>query len=300
MTTLRTSFSVFSRVSLMALGACVGPDAGAAMDGGNGSDITPGGGTGGAPDGGAPGLNLGAHGGGTQESCDGLDNDDNGGIDENCSCTSAATQACYPSSVVPEGCHMGVQTCDGATWSGATCVGATRPPDGEEACCTVLGDNPTHPIYEAFLSAYPDSAMPKTLAAIGVFAPTVDAYDLESGSAGDPWGEFVDEDGAGVVQASIKAGQDAARELAKSKTMAEGWKVLHDKVGDINIETIGGPPPCNGVGWAWGSLLLETPEQAVREVVYLYVGYCAYQADGERFYYSEGGVEVCQPPVVAK
>lgn len=250
--------------------------------------------------GGGSELNLDGDTDGNDETCDGLDNNANGTIDEDCACTDAATQACYPSSIVPEGCHMGVQTCEGAAWSASACVGATQPPEGETACCTALGAVPKHAIYEAFLKTYPAALMPKTLDGLSLFTPTVDGYDLQSGSQADISGEFVDEDGAGVVEASIKAGQDAARELAKTKSLADGWKVLDDKAGDINIEIVGGPGPCNGVGWAWGSLLLETPELAVREVVYLYVGYCAYKADGQSFFYSQGGVEVCQPPVAAK
>ena len=44
------------------------------------------------------------------EVCDGLDNDSDGAVDEDCPCQSGSTQECYPDDVGPaEGCRWGTQ-----------------------------------------------------------------------------------------------------------------------------------------------------------------------------------------------
>ena len=51
-----------------------------------------------------------------------------------------------------------------------------------------------------------------------------------------------------------------------------------------------------GIGWAWGSIIVRTPDDAIREVVYLYIGYCVDTHDMEAFYYADDPIELCAPP----
>lgn len=86
--------------------------------------------------------------GASSDGCDGLDNDGDGALDEGCTCTSGATQQCYPGPAIPEGCRQGQQTCEAGSWGASKCVGATLPATGETACCTVLGAAPKHPLLD--------------------------------------------------------------------------------------------------------------------------------------------------------
>lgn len=87
----------------------------------------------------------------SKEVCDdGLDNDQNGKVDDGCACTPGATQPCYLGNLAQAGigqCTWGTQTCAGsgefATWGectgsgapdadGTGCGAASTPADGEE------------------------------------------------------------------------------------------------------------------------------------------------------------------------
>jgi len=91
--------------------------------------------------------------GANDEACDnGLDDDDDGQIDEECACTTGATQACWPGSPDTRGigpCRDGVQTCTGqgefTSWG--ACEGAALPSpdraiDGIDQDCSG-GDGPS-------------------------------------------------------------------------------------------------------------------------------------------------------------
>jgi hypothetical protein len=74
------------------------------------------------------------------ETCDGLDNDCDGRIDQGCSCEDGDTQPC--GSDIGE-CVRGVQTCSGGRWGGA-CVGEVGPQadvcDGLDNNCDGVSD----------------------------------------------------------------------------------------------------------------------------------------------------------------
>ncbi len=54
---------------------------------------------------------------------------------------------------------------------------------------------------------------------------------------------------------------------------------------------------CGGLGWGWGSLLVEASDYSVSEVIYLYIGLCN-GGDVEKFFYSEQATQVCKPQTV--
>jgi hypothetical protein len=79
------------------------------------------------------------------EECNGLDDDVDGDVDEECDCEVGATQACWPGDPAHAGvgaCAMGEQTCGSAfefgTWG--ECAGATLP-DTRETCGNDLDDD---------------------------------------------------------------------------------------------------------------------------------------------------------------
>jgi hypothetical protein len=263
-----------------ASGAAGGNDGGAAGEGG--------GGTGGfmpSPD---------------EEVCDGIDNDDDGSIDEVCSCTDGDTQQCYPSNAPPpEGCLWGEQTCAGTSWG--SCTGASLPPEGEEACCTALGDTPTHAAYDAFVAAYPFANMPQTWPDIEAFMPMAGPFSIQWSDA-NSGNELIDPNNGGIIAANIEAGRALARQAAEA-AMPPGSTVADVQEDPVQIEILGGNAPCDGMGWGWGSILYQTPDLAVFEVVYLYIGYCAAgppSGDIEAFYYSMSPVVTCEPPIIPR
>jgi hypothetical protein len=84
------------------------------------------------------------------ESCDGLDNNFDGEVDEGCSCKPGAVQACYSGPAATRGvgtCQDGSQTCKGAGEFGAwgPCEGSVGPStdykDGKDNDCDGAPDN---------------------------------------------------------------------------------------------------------------------------------------------------------------
>jgi len=76
----------------------------------------------------------------TDAHCDGKDNDCNGEIDEECTCTAGETQPCYngPAGTAGTGvCEEGTLECIGDSWSGE-CMGETTP---ESEQCNEKDDN---------------------------------------------------------------------------------------------------------------------------------------------------------------
>ncbi|MBW2459165.1 MAG: hypothetical protein JRI68_32005 [Deltaproteobacteria bacterium] len=236
-----------------------------------------------------------------EEICDGLDNDENGTVDEVCTCSGTETQQCYPANhVPPEGCEWGEQSCSGSAWG--PCLGASLPPDGQDACCTVLGDTPDHELLDDYLAAYPPASMPKTVAAVTAFAPEVNGHGM-SWQTVNPGNEVIDSSNSGVITTNIETGLGMSRQAAED-SMPTGATLEDVREEVVIIEDLGGT--CNGapsgVGWAWGSILYQATDQSVSELVYLYIGLCAENVGGdvEGFYYSDQPVELCAPPIVPR
>jgi hypothetical protein len=251
---------------------------------------------------GSDGGNMGAGGfsNPNEEVCDGLDNDQNDVIDDDCACSAGETQQCYPSNVPPpEGCEWGQQTCEGTSWG--ACTGASLPPAGEEACCTKLGDTPTHAALDAFVAAYPSANMPKTWPDIEAFMPQTGDYSIQWTQA-NSGNEIIDVTNGGIVAANIEAGRALARQAAEM-TVPAGATIVATKEDPVIVEVLGGTAPCDGMGWGWGSFLYQASDDAVFEIVYLYIGYCAAgppSGDIEAYYYSYSPVEVCKAPQIPR
>lgn len=236
------------------------------------------------------------------ELCDGLDNNGNGLVDEGCPCDDGDTQQCYPRPhEPPEGCRWGEQTCVNSEWG--ECTGASFPAEGEENCCFIIDDDPPHPLYEAFLQAYPPDNMPKSLSEVQHFDPVIEGHNMQWSdiNAGD---EIVDDKNGGVIEANIITGRSMSRQAAEETIPPDGV-IIHVLEGPVVIETVGagGYENCNHVGWAWGSLLYRTADEAISEIIYLYVGYCYKprppgDGDVEAFYFSESPMVICQAPIV--
>ncbi len=172
------------------------------------------------------------------------------------------------------------------------------PAPGEETCCTEIGANPTFAVYDAFLAAYPPASMPKDTAAVSAFEPAAGEYKMKWSEV-VPGNEIIDDTNGGIIETNIEAGRSFSRGEAE-KNIPAGATIVATKEDPVIIEKLPGNPPCDGVGWAWGSLLYQMPDFSVGEMVYLYIGYCAGipDADVEVFYYSEEPVVVCEAPIV--
>ncbi len=266
-----------------------GSSAGGAASGGGGS--------GGAFGGSGGSVNVGGT-SSTTEVCDQIDNDADGDVDEDCPCTAGQKQQCYAADAKPsEGCKWGEQICSGPDWGSSACTGASYPPSGETACCTKLGTTPKHELYDAFLAAYPAAKMPKAVAAIQAFSPSVNGQGMKWASV-VVGNEIVDASNGGVITANIEKGRKVSHDEAV-KAMPAGAVVVATKEDPVTIEVLGGSGNCNGVGWGWGSILYKATDDSVSEMVYLYVGFCS-NGDVELFQYSEQPMQVCKAPVVPR
>lgn len=165
--------------------------------------------------------------------------------------------------------------------------------DRGDICCLMDGQVPPHELLESFLAVYTPVNMPKSVAAVQAFEPTADGHAM-AWSDENVGGELVDAGNGGVIAANVEAGRALARAAAEM-ALPPGSTLLEAREDPVIIEDLGGPAPCVGVGWAWGSILFEGADESIGELVYLYIGYCA-DGDVEVFYYSDQSVEVCPPP----
>jgi hypothetical protein len=231
-----------------------------------------------------------------QEQCNGLDDDGNRRVDEGCPCTLGATQPCYPGLQMPASCSRGTQTCEsmGATAGWGECKGALVPLAGQNACCTALGPMPKHTALQAFVTAYPVSALPSNPPAVSAFQPAAGGFKLVNGQV-VVGNELIDPSRGGVTPANIRAGRGEARAAALKNLGVNAANILHTEEPAPIIMGSG----CGGWGGALGSIFYRTPERGVREIVYFYVGVCN-GGDAEGFYHSELALEVCTAGSVPK
>jgi hypothetical protein len=170
----------------------------------------------------------------------------------------------------------------------------------QDICCLAPGELPPHALLDAFLAAYPPAAIPTSIDAVQAFAPSIDAVAM-AWSDENVGGELVDAANGGVVDANLDAGRTIARETALA-ALPEGAVVVDTRDEPPLVVSLGGPAPCDGVGWAWGSVLYRAEDASIGELVYLYVGFCADPFaegdtdDTEVFYYSEQATQICAPP----
>lgn len=186
-------------------------------------------------------------------------------------------------------------TSDPLTGTGSTgkldMGGPACPP--EDICCLEEGQLPPHKLLDAFQLAYPPAAMPKSVAAVQAFMPEA-AGHMMAWSDENVGNELVDAANGGVIEANVAAGRALARAAAEAALPVDAT-LLEAREDPVVIEDLGTPPPCLGVGWAWGSLLFENADKSIGELVYLYIGFCS-NGDVEVFYYSDQAVEVCPAP----
>jgi len=180
-------------------------------------------------------------------------------------------------------------TADASTAASSSTTGVTCDPE-EDFCCLADGEIPPHNLLDAFLAAYPPASMPKTLNAVSAFEPVADGHSM-AWSDENVGGELVDDDNGGVIEANIEAGRALSREAAEASLPPDAV-ILAIRDEPVIIESLGTPPPCIGLGWAWGSILARLPDTSIRELVYLYIGFCS-SGDTEAFYYSNEPFEIC-------
>jgi hypothetical protein len=173
----------------------------------------------------------------------------------------------------------------------------------DDICCLMPGDIPPHALLDAFLAAYPPANMPKTLAEIEAWNPMANGQSITWSDA-NSGGELIDPANGGVTDAHVHEGRALSRMQAETVMPADAM-VLDVREDPVQIDNPGGDPQCvgssgaigqAGIGWAWGSILFETPDLAIHEVVYLYIGLCVGTTDHESFWYSESAAEICGPP----
>ena len=180
----------------------------------------------------------------------------------------------------------------GTTSDGSTTEDVECPPDN--LCCLLdEGQLPPHHLLDLFLDAYPPELMPTSAMAVKDFAPTTEEH-MMAWSKLNVGNELIDAQNGGVIKENIATGRDLAREAAEM-AIPPGSTILDTREDAIIIDILGDAPPCDGVGWGWGSILFENVDESVAEVVYLYIGYCE-SGDVEAFYFSEQSVEVCAAP----
>ena len=168
----------------------------------------------------------------------------------------------------------------------------------KEICCLPEGEFPPHELLNAFLENYPAEEMPKSHPGVSGFEPVANGHVMEWSDivAGM---ELVDVDNGGVIEENIMTGLAASKGAAE-EALPPNSTILDIFETPVVIEDLGAQPPCNGVGWAWGSILFEAEDTSIGELVYLYIGFCnGTDMDGggdvEGFFYSDQAVEICAP-----
>jgi hypothetical protein len=245
-----------------------------------------------------------------------------------CSCGTNGEDRFDPPALGDTGGVASVGDDEGGGSSGSTGVGADddtasddAPPDGpkldvaapgetgsacdvaEDICCLMPGEIPPHALLDAFLAAYPPANMPKSLAEVEAWNPMADGESIAWSDA-NSGGELIDPANGGVTDAHVQEGRALAR-LEAETTIPADAVVLDVREEPVEHDNPGGDPQCvasggevgqAGIGWAWGSILFQTPDLAIGEVVYLYIGLCLGTTDQESFWYSETAAEICAPP----
>jgi len=189
----------------------------------------------------------------------------------------------------------GSATSESSSTTGDLSAGSTTEEEctfKKEVCCLMDGEFPPHELLNAFIEAYPAANMPKSHPGVKAFQPEANGHAMAWSDLNAEF-EYVDPDLGGVIEANILNGLAVSREAAEEAIPADAT-VLEVIETPVVIEDLGTPPPCHGVGWAWGSILFEAADTSIGELVYLYVGFCSAE-DIEAFFYSDKAVEICEP-----
>lgn len=164
----------------------------------------------------------------------------------------------------------------------------------DDICCVLPGELPPHAVLDDFIAAYPLAQMPQDLAMMQTFVPALPEVSM-AWSALNTGDELVDIDNGGLVEGNLETGRTYAHNAALGAVPADAT-IIDVREDPPVIADLGGPGSCVGVGWAWGSILFDTIDGAIDEVVYLYVGYCSSDGDSENFFYSNEATQVCAAP----
>ncbi|MBX3246894.1 MAG: hypothetical protein KF901_06915 [Myxococcales bacterium] len=220
-------------------------------------------------------------------------------------CDPGASQQCHPSGTPPSGCGWGARSCR-ADGSWGSCSGGTRPAAGVDSCDCPVGVG-QHIVYDAYRAAYPASTMPRNPTELNGYRPSLAAYPMTARSL-NAGNEIVDRSRGGLTNANILAGLNVSRQAAIDDAVARGLLAvggvaLSEQTSPVGrlVTTANHPEAtagtCNGVGWAWGSILYDAVDGTRRELVYHYVGVCTNVGDGEVFTHLSAPAAVCAPPV---